>query len=201
MPGMLWNEAPSCTSIFGTVYEPRNLICVSQFCSMRHDSSDAFPSISSSALLPAIAGSWMSQKSVVWLPVLRPPCRMIPCGSLALSPMSKPNHLSMTLLPGNIVFDSPCRLTTCVPGLRLKNLPVLMSLGSCSPPACGGEAGMRVGVIENSVKLLTFAAVLSVTMKFPKDRQNTPPLTASPVLNSCCAATAYSQLYGRLPHP
>src|SRR5204862_167033 len=30
-PGMLWNDAPSCTSIFGTVYEPRNFTCGSHW--------------------------------------------------------------------------------------------------------------------------------------------------------------------------
>src|SRR5687767_6668456 len=64
-PGMLWNEAPICTSIFGTVYDPRNFTWGNQFCSIWHDASEEVPSISTRALLPAFAGSWTSQKSVV----------------------------------------------------------------------------------------------------------------------------------------
>src|SRR5438045_3045523 len=31
IPGILWYDAPNCTSIFGTVYEPRNFTCGSHF--------------------------------------------------------------------------------------------------------------------------------------------------------------------------
>src|SRR4030095_4553898 len=108
-------------------------------------------SISTSALLPALAGSWTSQKSVAWCPVAKPPWKMIPRGSLALRPLSTPYAWSYTLLPGNIVFDSPVRLLTCTPGLMLKNFAVLMSLGSVSPPEEDGAGGISPGVMENSV--------------------------------------------------
>src|SRR6187401_1489453 len=64
-PGILWNEAPICTSIFGTVYEPRNFTCGSQFCSIWQLCRDELPSISTRAFSPALAGSCTSQKSVV----------------------------------------------------------------------------------------------------------------------------------------
>ena len=67
MPGMLWNDAPICTSTFGTVYDPRNFTCGSHFCSMWQVFNELLTagtptaSISTSALLPAFAGSSTSQ--------------------------------------------------------------------------------------------------------------------------------------------
>jgi hypothetical protein len=65
---MLWYAAPSCTSTFGTVYEPRNFTCGSHFWSMWHALTELLAprmlsplSMLSAAVLPAFAGSMTSQ--------------------------------------------------------------------------------------------------------------------------------------------
>ena len=117
-------------SIFGTVYEPRNFACVSRACSTWQEARELVPSISTSGdvvpNLPALAGSTMSQLSVTCLPVLIPPWKMMPRGSLALRPRSKPFQWSIWWLPGKKVSPRPMKLfdPATVPTLWLKKSAV-----------------------------------------------------------------------------
>ncbi len=77
-----------------------------------------------------------------------------------------------------------------------------MSLGRLSPPAEAGAGGISDGRDrELACSRVAVPEMLSVTRKLPNHRQNTPAVTDSPWFSSCCAATASSQLYGRLPQP